>query len=126
MQFVSDVWKETEEKEENARDRVVKFEFPDLSLQPLDDLIDIKRKFLEDAKVDDLKNVLMGLWEDPDRLLAELDRLAKEIAPRFPWEYSGGTLEITVRYLSDHPGPGILKHLSGKTMILLENKPDNE
>ena len=70
----------------------------------------------------------MGLSKDPQNNLSKLDNLAKEIAPRFPWEDSGGTLEITVKHLLPYSGGDYderLKPLSGKTMILVEDKANS-
>jgi hypothetical protein len=129
MNFVSDLWKDVEAKEDNAPNPFIRFEFPDLSHHTLPDLIDMEKVFIEDADIGELKNVMMGLWQDPQNNLSELDRLAEEIAPRFPWKDAEGTLEITVKHLLPCSGDDCderLKPLSGKTVVLVEDKANSE
>jgi len=129
MHFVSDLWKETETKGQNPLDTIVRFEFPDLSHHTLVDLIAMEKTFIEDADIGELKNVMMDLWKDPQNSLFKLDELVKETAPRFPWEDSGGILDITVKHLIPYSGEDYderLRPLSGKTMILVEDKANSE
>ena len=126
MDYVAELRDNFGAGEEAVHSPAIEFKFPDLSHLTLENLSEIKRKFLKDGKIRDFKKLIQKTVKNRAYELPELDKLAKEFEALWPSELSKGTLNVTLKYLPSLPGTEIpeinetLKHFSNKTMILIQ------
>ncbi len=132
MDYVTDLWKESQIEDQGEGLASIRFKFPDLSQRSLEDLAETKKMHLNDDKIRELKALILDLGKNAHSNLPRLEALAKEVEASCPWEISQGVLNIMVTYLvpipeSDQvPMDGILKGLRNKTLVLVENKSRHE
>ncbi len=126
MDYISELSKESRDEDNIAYDSPIGFKFPDLSQHTLEKLATIRKKYFNEGRIRELKNLILDVGGDPDQNLFTLEKLSHEIESFFPWELGGGTLKIWVQYLArladdEHiKRDGVLKQLSSRTIILVE------
>jgi hypothetical protein len=132
MDYASELWKDLGDGDNMTHDSSVRFKFPDLSQHTLENLITIRRKYFNDGIMRELKNLILEVGERPEQNLSKLKKLSHEVESFCPWELGEGTLKIWVQHLApladdEHiKGHGVLKHLSRRTIILVEAEPHYE
>ncbi|MGD8228578.1 MAG: hypothetical protein PVI20_12425 [Desulfobacteraceae bacterium] len=126
MGYVTDLWKEFQNEDQGEGLPSIRFRFPDLSKHSLEDLTEIKETRLNDEKIGKLKTHLIAPEKKWANNLSKLEVLARELEASCPWEISENVLNILVTYLPAIPQTDqdkmdrVLKHLSHKTIILVE------
>jgi len=132
MDHVSEMREEFSKTGESGYESVIQFKYPDLSHHSMDELIEIKQAILKDVRAEELKNLILNLWNNPTGSFSMLDKLSKEVEALLPWELSSGILRIVVKYLfplssNDHvKAEKSLGLLAGKTIVLMENESHYE
>ncbi|MGD9033369.1 MAG: hypothetical protein PVH02_11940 [Desulfobacteraceae bacterium] len=126
MDYVTDLWKESQYEEQGEALASICFKFPDLSQRTLGDLAEIKETRLNDDKIRELKALILDLGKNAANNVSRLEPLAKEVEASGPWEISKGVLNIVVNYFAPLRESGqkkmhrVLKQISNKTIILVE------
>ena len=132
MDYVTDLWKESQNEDQGEGLASIRFKFPDLSQRSLGDLAGIKKTRLNDDKIRRLKALILDLDKNDHHNLSGLEVLAKEVEASCPWDISEGVLNIVLTYLAPIPGSDqvpmgrILEALEKKTLVLVEDKSDRE
>jgi hypothetical protein len=126
MGYVTDLWRESQNDDQEEGLAPIRFSFPNLSQRSLEDLIETKEIHLNDERIRKLKAHLLV----PSKNASKLKVLARELEAFCPWEGSEGLLNIVVTYLLPLPETGqvpigkILKALENKTLVLVEDKAE--
>ena len=132
MDYVTDLWKESQSEDQGEDLASIRFKFPDLSQRTLGDLAEIKETRLNDDKIRELKAHLLDPGKSGANHGSRLEALAREVEASCPWEISEGVLNIRVTYLpplpeSDQvPMDRILEALENKTLFLVVDKSHHE
>ena len=69
----------------------------------LEDLVEIKKKRLNDDKIRELKGLILTFGENVTNNLPRMEALSKEVEASCPWDISEGVLNIMVTYLPPPP-----------------------
>ena len=126
MDYVTDMWKESQNEDQGEDLASIRFKFPDLSQCSLGDLAGIKRTRLNDDKIRKLKALILDLGKDEHKNLSRLEALTTEVEASCPWELSKGVLNIMVKHFVPSPPDGqtkmdsVIKQISNRTIILVE------
>jgi hypothetical protein len=126
MDYVTDLWKESQNEDQGEDLASIRFKFPDLSQRSLGDLTETRKTRLNDDKMRELKALILDLGKNGANNVSRLEVLAKEVEASGPWEVSKGVLNIMVNYFAPLPQGGqkkmnrVLKQISNKTIILVE------
>jgi hypothetical protein len=132
MDYVTDLWEESQNEDRREGLAFIRFKFPDLSRCTLEELTAIKKTRLNDDKIRELKGLILDFGRNAPNNVPRLEGLAKELEAYRPWELSGGSLEITVKYLApvaegDQPKMArVLRGLTNKTLALVQDKSQHE
>jgi hypothetical protein len=104
----------------------IRLKLPDLSHYDLEQIAELKSKYLSDGKTRELRNLILRLGKEPTGDLSELEALSRAVEASSTWDLSGGTLNIMVKYLATPlddkhaEADSVLKHLSNKTIALVQ------
>ena len=124
LECVCDKWEEECVDSHETPPASIRFPWPDLSHKGLDDLLSARGDLLGGSAATQIMNEMLHPGKDPEEHLARLDRLSQEMDKTFAWDASWGRLMITVTYLAPFSGRGnggeVFRHLSGKTLILVD------
>lgn len=122
LDYVLDKWEEAGEGSSEPAPGSISFPWPDLSHHGLEDLLKTREGLLGNSAAAQIMDEIRH--PDKDGHLKRLDTLSQEVGGAFEWDESWGRLMITVTYLAPLPGRDngdeVLRHLSGKTLILVE------
>ncbi|MBW2206636.1 MAG: hypothetical protein JRG79_06965 [Deltaproteobacteria bacterium] len=124
LEYVLEKWEEAGEDSNEPAPGAIPFPWPDLSHHGLDDLLRVREDLLGNNAAAQIMDEIRHPGKDPKEHLARLDTLSQEVDRAFEWNGSWGRLMITVTYLAPlsgrDNGDEVLRHLSGKTLILVE------
>jgi hypothetical protein len=126
MDYVTDLWKESQNEDQGEDLPSIRFKFPDLSKRSVGDHTEIKKTFLNDEKIRELMALIRDLGKNWANNISRLEVLAEEVEASYPWEFSKGVLNIMVNYFAPLPQGGqtnmnrVLKQISNRTIILVE------
>jgi len=127
MDYATGLWNEFGVEGETNPIQKYQFTFPDLSCNALDDLINIKKKYMSDGKIKEFKNFILEPENHPVSDGSALHRLSKEVGSSFPQELSRGRLNIVVTHFPALSGlvplemNGLLKQFNKKIIFLMED-----
>jgi hypothetical protein len=120
MEYADELWKQSGNKNQIDRIWSLRFEFPDFSHLPLEDLYEIKRISSGNDKVRELKDLLLNFGDDPIHSLPKLGNLTANLEESYPREKTENTLKIMIKYLPPSPDDG--HHESERPFAYLENR----
>lgn len=132
LDYVTDLWQESQIEDQGEGLASIRFKFPDLSQRSLEDLSETKKMHLNGDKIRELKALILDLGKKAHTHLPRLRALAKEVEASCPWDISEGVLNIMIIYLTPIPESAqipmdvILKGLKNRTLVLVENKSLHE
>ncbi len=133
MDYASEAWDASEEKVGGDHASLIRFKYPDLSdYYSGDELIGIDKKTFRDDRVMALWNLIRDLGKGHESDLSRLEELTKEVEAVYQKKLSEKTLHVTVKgffpFSNQHTlkDNGMLKYLSGKAMILVEDELPSE
>lgn len=122
LEYVFEKWEEAGEDSNEPVPGSISFPWPDLSHHGLEDLIKTREDLLSNNAAEQIMDGIRQPGNDPKEHLARLETLSREVDGAFKWD-AWGSLTITVTYLAPLPGyengDEVLRHLSGKTLILV-------
>lgn len=130
MAYVTDLWKEQQVEDQREGLAAIRFNFPDLSQYTLEDLVEIKKKRLNDDQFRELKGLILKFGENVTSNLPGLEALSKEVEASCPWDLSDGVLNIEVRTFAPFPQGDetkmdrVLRGLTNKTLVLVEERTE--
>jgi hypothetical protein len=132
MDYVSELFKEAGSVVEGTPDPVVQLRFPNFAHHPLEDIGKIKKEYLIDSQLREMKTLISELGIDPGGNVTRLETLSKHFEDSYPWELSRGTFHIRVQYLSPLSdserlnGETVLKPLFNKTLMSMDDTSYHE
>ena len=104
----------------------ITFRFPDLPDQSSENQEVPEKRYFNESKLTQFKNMLGEFRKDPEGNLSILKELPKEIGSSFQRDLFGKTLDVKMRYIPPITDRGypkknkLFSHLSNKTIILME------
>lgn len=100
-----EVWKAfSEGDDENSgkgeMDLTFRMQWPELSRYPMDELMDLKKKYFNENPFREMKRGVAHFGQNPSSEMSNLDRLKKEVDAILPWGVSDSRMELQLRSIS--------------------------
>jgi hypothetical protein len=122
MAHISGAWQELGMGDEEFAEMGVAFRVPDLSPLSVEDLLKTKAQAFDAPLLEEVRQAIMTVWEDPKNRMTWLKDRAGAIETAFPEGMGKGTLWITMVYLKPGVGHKIWGKFSGKTLSLVSKE----